>query len=236
MKSLWLLTALAALSFALAPAPLRAEKPNFSGAWSTTSPTDETGGGRGRGARAAGRGTAARGGGIRGTGGRTAGGRGGQGQGLAERGRGAQRLQTEPGSTWGEAFLLEQTDELLTMTRTYFRRNDMQRDLKLRFPLDGSTRDNEQLLGRGTQHLETSAAWDDDKLVLTTTHFYQPTGAAAPLPYKVVQTLTLEKPADDPADAPPQLVIETRSEPLPGTDGEEATSRVVFYRSGERRP
>ncbi len=144
----------------------------------------------------------------------------------ARAGRGRTR-NADSGSGWGREFTIEQNDELLTVVRDLFVRADLQPPVKVRFALDGSTVLNEILMGRGIQRQETTAAWDGERLVLTTTHFFQPADGGEPVPYDVVQTLALESEQDEEAQ---QLVIETRIDPLPGTDAEAKNTRSTFTR------
>ncbi len=143
-------------------------------------------------------------------------------------GRGRAAPSANSGSGWGNKFSINQGEETLTIERDLFRPNDLQPRIKVRFAMDGSTVHNEILMGRGIQHQDTVAAWDGDSLILTTTHYYSKPGSDEPLPYDVVQTLSLAR--SNQLTAPPSLVIETRIDPLPGTEGEAKVTRSTYTR------
>jgi hypothetical protein len=198
--SAWLLCLLAAVS---APRPSPAQdRPDFSGTWSIAGAS----------------GDARRGGGAP------------LGRG-ARAGRGARGPQaSDTGSGWGVEFTITQTAEKLTVERPLYARSDMQPPFRLHYALDGSTRANKLMVGRGIRELASTTSWDGEKLVIKTGFpFVNPTSGREE---KSELTQTLSLTAAEGQDAPPVLVVEaTRSGVLGGPP---SVSRATYTRRGSR--
>lgn len=135
-------------------------------------------------------------------------------------GQQAPRGRPDLGSGWGSTITLTQDPRQLTVEYAFFTRGDMQPPLKFTYALDGSESRNAVMMGRGTQAERSTCAWDDQTLVITTTHpFTNPeTGKAESI--DVVRRLSLE--------SPDSLVVETTRAGVLG--GPPSTARVVYRR------
>jgi hypothetical protein len=101
---------------------------------------------------------------------------------------------------------------------------EIQPTVRYRFALDGSETVNAVSTGRPGPAPVSTAAWDGDRLVITTRHPYPETEGGAWLSCEVTQTLWLE-----PADGPPwepSLVVETRRGAAFG--GSPSVTRTVY--------
>lgn len=143
------------------------------------------------------------------------------------RGRRGGRPRASPGSGWGPKFSIHQVENELIVERSFFSRGDLQRPLKYRYSLDGSETRNTIMMGRGTQAQVSTAAWEGDKLVITTIHGFQNPENARGMSYQVRQTLALLR--DPSPDTPPSLVVETTRSGVLG--GAPSTSRTVYRRN-----
>jgi len=132
------------------------------------------------------------------------------------------------GSGWGREFTIEQRDGVLTVTRVFFTRGDLQPPIKLRFALDGSSTVNTVLMGRGAQQTTSTTAWDGQSLVITT-RYEVPAGEDGALAtYEEVRTLSLRPPPAGRDAWPPSLAMEIVREGFMG--GPPSTTRLVFSR------
>src|SRR6185503_5753140 len=99
------------------------------------------------------------------------------------------------GSGWGSPITIAQDATRLTVEYAFFARGDMQPPLRFVYALDGSETKNSVMMGRGIQLQISKAAWDGDKLVITTTHSLVDPASGKPATANVTQTLSLESPA-----------------------------------------
>jgi hypothetical protein len=141
---------------------------------------------------------------------------GGQGGGSGG-GRGGIR-SGDMGSGWGSNITITQDAGRLTVTYLFFARGDMQPPLKFVYALDGSESKNSIMMGRGVQVQRSKAAWDGDKLVITTAHAFEHPETGRPMASEVKQTLWLESPAS--------LIIETTRGSVLG--GPPSTTRTTY--------
>ncbi|MGH7554208.1 MAG: hypothetical protein ACREMQ_14470 [Longimicrobiales bacterium] len=155
---------------ALLAGSVAAQRPDFSGRW-TTQPDPAATAQRGsvpdsaQGQR----------------GGRAGGGRGGR--------------VGDMGSGWGSTITIAQDANALTVEYAFFGRGDMQPPLRFIYALDGSETKNSVMMGRGTQTQLSKAMWDADKLVITTRHSFANPENGQPMTSEVTQTLSLESAA-----------------------------------------
>ena len=123
------------------------------------------------------------------------------------------------GSGWGSPITITQDAARLSVQYAFFGRGDMQPPLKFDYALDGSETTNSVMMGRGIQKQASKAAWDGNKLVLTTVHTMVSPDTGKPIPVEVKQILSLESPT--------ALAVETiRS----GVMGGPATTTKTVYR------
>jgi hypothetical protein len=122
------------------------------------------------------------------------------------------------GSGWGANLTLTQAADRLTVEYMFFARGDMQPPLKFVYALNGIETKNSVMMGRGIQVQTSKIAWENDKLVITTTHNFENPADGQPMKSEVKQTLTL--------DSPTSLIIETTRSGVLG--GPPATTRTVY--------
>ena len=132
--------------------------------------------------------------------------------------------QPAAGSLWGSEFTIAQRADSLTVERIFFSRYDLQPPLKFRYALDGLETKNTVLMGRGVQEFVSTAAWDANKLAITTTHQFRLPDDQRLLTSKTRHVLTL-RPSATPTQ-PPTLVLETTRDALLG--GSESTTRSEY--------
>lgn len=132
------------------------------------------------------------------------------------------------GSGWGREFTVADDDGVLTVTRFFFTRGDLQPPITLRVALDGSPTVDTILMGRGIERHTSTAAWDGDTLVITT-RYEVPAGAGGALvPYEEVRTLSLQPPPEGRNAWPPSLTMVIVRKGVMG--GPPSTTRLVFSR------
>ncbi len=146
--------------------------------------------------------------------------------GYAPRGSGA---TPSLGSGWGRSFTITQDEGILLLERTFFTRADLQPAMKFRYALDGSETRNTVLMGRGEQVQVSTAAWEGDKLIITTVYIESQVGSEEPIECKVTQTLSLQPPSPGRTAWPPSLVVETVRHGVLG--GPSSTTRTVYLRN-----
>ena len=125
------------------------------------------------------------------------------------------------GSGWGSNITITQDATRLTVEYAVFVRGDMQPPLKFVFALDGSETKNSVMMGRGIQAQTSKAAWEGDKLVITTEHSFENPANGQPMTTKVKQSLTLESPTS--------LLIETTRSGVLG--GPSTTTRTIYKKN-----
>jgi hypothetical protein len=136
-----------------------------------------------------------------------------------QRGRGRGPARGDMGSGWGPTITITQDAGRLTVEYAFFSRGDLQPPLRFVYALDGSETRNTVMMGRGMQVQTARTAWDNGRLKITTVHTLADPATGKPATVEVVQTLTLESPA--------QLVVETTRA---GVLGGPATSTRSVYR------
>ena len=144
-----------------------------------------------------------------------------QAQGGADRSNGSRvgGRGGDMGSGWGSNIAITQGPDRLTVEYAFFSRGDMQPPLKFVYALDGSETKNSVMMGRGIQVQKSSAAWNGDKLVITTVHTFAHPETGQPMTSELTQTLSLESPS--------RLIVEaTRS----GVLGGPLSSTRTIYR------
>jgi hypothetical protein len=125
------------------------------------------------------------------------------------------------GSGWGPTITIAQDARRLIVEYTPFSRYDLQPPLTFTYPLDGSTGRNVVMLGRGEQ-LETSTArWDGEALIVTTTLHVDERRAGTPFTTELTRRLRL--------DGPATLIVEVTRAGVLG--GPPSTTRSI-YRKG----
>jgi hypothetical protein len=122
------------------------------------------------------------------------------------------------GSGWGSTITIAQDAAKLTVEYAFFGRGDMQPPLKFVYALDGSETRNSVMMGRGIQQSASTAAWQGDKLVITTTHTFPDPDSGKPTGTEVKQVLSLESPTS--------LVVETTRAGV--RNGPASTTRTVY--------
>jgi hypothetical protein len=141
--------------------------------------------------------------------------------GASARGRSGSR-----GSGWGTALTIDEDDGVLTVTRVFFTRGDLQPPIKLRFALDGSPTVNTVLMGRGAQRQTSTTAWDGQSLVITTRYEVPAGEDGSMVTYEEVRTLSLRPPPAGRNAWPPSLAMEIVRNGVLG--GPPSTTRLVF--------
>jgi hypothetical protein len=125
------------------------------------------------------------------------------------------------GSGWAATITVTQDATRLTVEYAFFGRGDMQPPLKFVYALDGSETRNSVMMGRGIQGESSKAAWDAEKLVITTVHGFADPTSGKPMTQTVKRTLWLE--------APGTLVVEAARSGVLG--GPPSTTRTVYTKS-----
>jgi arylsulfatase len=130
------------------------------------------------------------------------------------------------GSGFGDRISIRHTKELLEVERVVFVPREIQPLVRYRFALDGSESENALSMGRTGPALESTTAWDGDRLTITTRYPFQNPDDGRWLASEVTQTLWLQPASGPPFE--PTLVVETlRREVL---DGPSSTTRTVYNR------
>jgi hypothetical protein len=130
------------------------------------------------------------------------------------------------GSGWGDEISIVHDTGQLTVERVLFVPREMQPLVRYRFALDGSETENAPSLGRTGRAPVSTAAWEGDRLVITTRHPFQDPGNGRRLAHRVTQTLWLQPASGTPFE--PSLVVETRRAGALG--GPPSTNRTVYNR------
>jgi arylsulfatase len=144
-------------------------------------------------------------------------------------GRAVTRPAPTLGSGWGDRISIIHNAERVDVERVFFVPREVQATVRYRFLLDGSETENVVTLGRSGPAPTSTAAWDGDRLVMTTTYRFQDPGSRQWHTSEVVQTMWLQPANGTPFE--PTLVVETvRGSALGGPP---STTRTV-YRRGYR--
>ena len=97
------------------------------------------------------------------------------------------------GSGWGSTITITQDATRFTVEYAFFARGDMQPPLRFVYALDGSETKNSVMMGAACR-CRRRAAWDGEKLVITTTHTFANPETRKPELVEVTQALSLESP------------------------------------------
>jgi hypothetical protein len=130
------------------------------------------------------------------------------------------------GSGWGDRISIVHTASRLDIERVFFLPRELQPVMRYRYALDGSAATNSPLLGRSGPPLTSRAAWDGNRLVITTRYPFQHPADARWLAQTVTQTIWLQPAAVSPFE--PSLVVETTRGGALG--GPPSTNRTVYSR------
>jgi arylsulfatase len=130
------------------------------------------------------------------------------------------------GSGWGDRISIAHTAESLEIERVIFVPREIQPTVTYRYAIDGSQTENPVTLGRSGPAPVSTAAWDGNRLVITTRYPFRDPSNGQWLDSEVVRTLWLEPSARPPFE--PSLVVETtRGAAL---NGPSSTNRTVYTR------
>lgn len=80
---------------------------------------------------------------------------------------GGVRSVPTPGSGWGDRIPIVHTPDRLDLERVIFSPRDLQPTARYRIALDGSKTEHDHEMGRAGNRATTTAAWDGDRLVVT---------------------------------------------------------------------
>lgn len=128
------------------------------------------------------------------------------------------------GSGWGDKISILHASDRLEVERVLFSPRDLQSTARYRIALDGSKTEHNHEVGRSGNIAESTAAWDGNRLVVTTSFPVQDPKSGQWSKSQVVQTLWLQPPAGPPWE--PTLLIETKREGALG--GLPSVSRTVY--------
>ena len=95
------------------------------------------------------------------------------------------------GTGWGPTITITQDATRMTVEYVYFARGDMQPPLRFVYALDGSETRNTVMMGRGVQEQLARATWTDNKLVITTQHPFTNPDNGQPMRMEVRRVLSL---------------------------------------------
>lgn len=125
------------------------------------------------------------------------------------------------GSGWGPTITITQDRKRLKVEYAFFSRYDLQPSLSFIYPLDGSEGRNTVTMGRGEQVETSTAHWNGQSLVITTTYHVNDHAVGKPFTEEVTRTLSLESPTT-------MIVDVTRAGVL---GGPASKTRVVYKKS-----
>jgi hypothetical protein len=125
------------------------------------------------------------------------------------------------GSGWGSDITVTQDATTLTIEYAQFGRYDMQPPQKLVYLPNGSESTNTVNMGRGPQEMVSRAAWDGNRLVITTRYTFTVARDAKPMTSDITQVLSLAAPAS--------LVVETTRGAVMG--GQPSTTKTIYRKN-----
>ncbi|WP_396590468.1 sulfatase-like hydrolase/transferase [Allomuricauda sp. R78024] len=128
------------------------------------------------------------------------------------------------GSGWGDKISIKHAPNQLDVERLVFVPREIQQLVRYRFALDGTTSENNILMGRTGKPIVSAASWKDNRLIITSTYPFQDSKSGKWLNSKVTQTLWLHPATGTPWE--PTLIVETTREGLLG--GLSSTNRTVY--------
>ena len=130
------------------------------------------------------------------------------------------------GSGWGDRISIVHKADRLDIERVFFLPRELQPVIRYRYALDGSETTNAPLLGRSGPPPTSRAAWDGNRLVITTLYPFQDPADGRWRTHTVTQTMWLQPSAASPFE--PSLVVETTRGGALG--GPPSTNRTVYAR------
>jgi len=133
------------------------------------------------------------------------------------------------GSGWGDRISVVHTADRLEIERVVFVPREIQPPVRYRYALNGAETENAVNMGRSDPPPISTAAWDGNRLVITTLHPYPNPESGEWLKCEVIRTMWLQPAAGSPWE--PALVVETKRGGALG--GPSSTNRTV-YRRGYR--
>ena len=125
------------------------------------------------------------------------------------------------GSGWGSTITIAQDTNRLTVEYAVFSRYDLQPPLTFSYTLDGAVARNAVMMGRGEQIESSSARWNGQTLIITTTQPVVDRGAGKPFTAELTRKLWLVSPTT--------LVVEVTRAGVLG--GRASTTRAVYRKS-----
>ena len=118
------------------------------------------------------------------------------------------------GSGWGDKISIQHTADKVEIERVAFTPRELQATVLYHFALNGSVSENEVNMGRSGNTTFSTAVWEGNRLVITTTYPYQDPTTSQWLTSKTIQTLWLQAISSPPWE--PSLVVETKREGVLG--------------------
>ncbi len=128
------------------------------------------------------------------------------------------------GSGWGEKISILQRSDYLDIERVVFNPRELQETVQYRYAMNGTATKNSINTGRSQKPSVSTAKWQENRLVITTTLPYQNPKNGLWKEHKTIQTLWLEDATNAPWE--PKLVVETFREGVLG--GLSSTNRTVY--------
>ena len=139
-------------------------------------------------------------------------------------GRSVSPLIPTLGSGWGDKISIKHTPDRLEIERVFFVPREIQPLIRYRYALDGSTTENAVNMGRTGPAPTSTAAWEGNRLVITTLYPFQNPEDGSWHTQIVTQTMWIQPAGGTPFE--PSLVVETtRGEALGGPP---STNRTVY--------
>ncbi len=133
------------------------------------------------------------------------------------------------GSGWGDRISIAHSEDRLEVERVFFLPREIQPLVRYRFVLDGSETENAVTMGRTGPAPTSTAAWDGNRLVITTLYPFQDSEDGRWTTNEVTQTMWLQPARGTPWE--PSLVMETTRR---GALGGPPSSNRTVYRRGYR--
>lgn len=130
------------------------------------------------------------------------------------------------GSGWGDRIAIEQRGNQLEIERIWFVPREIQPPVRYRYALDGSDTHNAVTMGRTGRAPTSTAAWEGNRLVITTRYPFQDRGNGQWLTHTVTRAMWLQPGGGTPFE--PSLVVETTRGSALG--GPASTNRTVYTR------
>ncbi len=128
------------------------------------------------------------------------------------------------GSGWGDRISIAHTPDRLDLERVIFSPRDLQPTARYRIALDGAPTAHDHEVGRAGNRATTTAAWDGDRLVVTSLFPVTDPRSGETSTSQVIRTLWLQPPASPPWE--PTLIIETQRDSALG--GLPSITRTVY--------